>query len=430
MDVLTPTAEPPAATPAGDAGTHAAQHSRLRRVLFSQRGVVVKLHRWLSFALLAWILLESVTGAVLVFDHEIDRWWNRSHFETSEGDVGADRAIAAARVARPGEPIRYVFAPGADDSPSYEVGTAAPDGEAHVVLVDPGSGRVTADDHHPPVLMEYLLDLHVDLNSTSVFGIEATHAVAWLGVGWLIVLVSGFYVWYWPRVKRWARALRVRRKRGRFAFHLDLHNAIGIATILPMTLIVLTGIDFVFRDQVASVYEVVTFGAYEERDTTVALSQPNGATPISTGDATGIVSDLDPAIDVAYVYTPAGSPTGTYSVYAYVDGSFFGMVGGEHEVEFDVDQYSGRILRIDDPLDGNGPSQAFDDWSYPVHTGSFGGTITRWLWFLIGLTPFALAWTGVVMWLVRRQRRLRARAKSEPEPAGALDLDPTLEHAE
>ena len=142
------------------------------------------------------------------------------------------------------------------------------------------------------------------------------------------------------------------------------------------------------------------------------------------------MSDLDPAIDVAYVYTPAGSPTGTYSVYAYVDGSFFGMVGGEHEVEFDVDQYSGRILRIDDPLDGNGPSQAFDDWSYPVHTGSFGGTITRWLWFLIGLTPFALAWTGVVMWLVRRQRRLRAREKSEPEPAGALDLDPTLEHAE
>ena len=255
--------------------------------------------------------------------------------------------------------------------------------------------------------MEYLLDLHVDLNSTSVFGIEATQAVAWLGVGWLIVLVSGFYVWYWPRVKRWARALRVRRQRGRFAFHLDLHNAIGIATILPMTLIVLTGINFVFRDQVASVYEVVTLGAYEEPDTTVALSQPTGAAPISTGEASRIVADLDPAVDVAYVYTPAGSPTGTYSVYAYVDGSFFGMVGGEHEVEFDVDQYSGRILRIDDPVDGNGPTQAFDDWSYPVHTGSFGGTITRWLWFLIGLTPFALRLDG---------HRHVARAPAAPAP--------------
>ena len=71
------------------------------------------------------------------------------------------------------------------------------------------------------------------------------------------MLVSGFSVWYWPRVKRWARALRVRRGRGRLAFHLDLHNAIGIATILPITLIVLTGINFVFREQVASALDLV-----------------------------------------------------------------------------------------------------------------------------------------------------------------------------
>ena len=39
--------------------------------------------------------------------------------------------------------------------------------------------------------------------------------VAWFGVGWIVVLLTGFYLWYWPGVRRWATAFVIRRGRGR-----------------------------------------------------------------------------------------------------------------------------------------------------------------------------------------------------------------------
>ena len=74
----------------------------------ARRGIFVKVHRWLSFTVMIWILLESVTGAAIVFDHEIGRWWNSEHFAVTEGDVGLDAALAAMKEARPSEPVASI----------------------------------------------------------------------------------------------------------------------------------------------------------------------------------------------------------------------------------------------------------------------------------------------------------------------------------
>jgi uncharacterized iron-regulated membrane protein len=396
-----------------------ARRPRLRRYLLGQRTFVWQIHKWLSLVLLAWILLESVTGSALVFAPEIDRWWNRDEYAATSGDIGIDSAVDAAQDARPGEPVRLVYGPGSL-GPMYEVFTVGDDSAPHRVLVDPGSGDVTTDDYEEAGFVLLVERLHFNLNSTSILGVAATTIVGWLAVGWLLILISGFWVWYWPRIKRWARALRVRGGRGRLIFNVDLHNAIGIATILPLTLIVLTGINFMFPNQVRDTYEVLTFGLYDDRDTTAALSEPTGGESITTGEAEEIVSDLDPAIDVQYVETPSGSPVGEYSVWAHVDDSFIELVGGQRDVEFEVDQYTGRIIKIRDPLDDNGVTQAYADWSYPLHVGTFGGAVTRWLWLVIGLIPVALAWTGVVIWLTRRRKRTKAGDDPPPRETPTL----------
>ena len=51
--------------------------------------------------------------------------------------------------------------------------------------------------------------------------------------------------------------------------------------------------------------------------------------------------------------------------------------------------------------------QAWDDWNFPLHTGDFGGTVTRVLWVAVGLSPIILAVTGLTMQLVRRRKRKR-----------------------
>jgi uncharacterized iron-regulated membrane protein len=367
-----------------------------------------------GIVLALWIVVEGLTGSLLVFAPEIDRWTSGDAYSVTAGDVGLTAAVDNARDARPGEPVQYAMPPG-DAGPTYRVGTVDTAGDPHVVLVDPGWGKVTSDDHHEPGWLELSERLHVNLNSTEILGVNATTILGWLGVVWLVILATGFYVWYWPRIRKWLHVARVRRRRGRFTFNLDLHNAVGMIVLIPMFLVVLTGVNFLFPNQVRDVWSTVTFGAYQDPDARLATSASSSGTPITAGDAERVVTRLDPSIEPYYVATPSGSPVAVYTVYANVDPSFLGMLGGEHEVEFSVDQYSGNIVRVEDVLDDNAATQAYASWAFPVHAGTFGGDITRVLWVLLGLAPLVLGWTGYAMWLTRRRRRARATQPRTPQ---------------
>jgi uncharacterized iron-regulated membrane protein len=81
--------------------------------------------------------------------------------------------------------------------------------------------------------------------------------------------------------------------------------------------------------------------------------------------------------------------------------------GGAGNTYVALDQYSGETLYDGSPEDGNVFDQVWDDWSFPLHTGDFGGTATRVLWVAVGLSPILLGATGTTMWLVRRAKRAK-----------------------
>ena len=60
------------------------------------RRLVVKVHRWTSIALFAWVVIVSLTGAWLVFHNVFEGWLNPGRFDTTEGDVGPQAAVDAA----------------------------------------------------------------------------------------------------------------------------------------------------------------------------------------------------------------------------------------------------------------------------------------------------------------------------------------------
>ncbi len=72
-----------------------------------------------------------------------------------------------------------------------------------------------------------------------------------------------------------------------------------------------------------------------------------------------------------------------------------------------VDQFTGETIYDGTPEEGNVYDQAWDDWSFPLHTGDFGGSATRVLWTVLGLSPLVLATTGVIMYMIRLQKRRR-----------------------
>ena len=81
--------------------------------------------------------------------------------------------------------------------------------------------------------------------------------VGWLAIGFIAVVVSGFYLWYWPGVRRWVTAFVVRRGRGRFTFNMTLHKVVGFVVWIPLTVVAFTGAAFAFPNM-AKWFENVT----------------------------------------------------------------------------------------------------------------------------------------------------------------------------
>jgi uncharacterized iron-regulated membrane protein len=384
----------------------------LHATLTGKRKGFVLVHRWASLLLALWVVMEALTGSVITFSPEISQLVQRDAFTASgDAEISWEQAADAGTAEYERGRLALVIPPGEDVSGDvWWVGVYDDDGEYHAVLVDPATGDVTDADHESPGWLRLMERLHFNLNMTSVLGLDGIEAVGLLGLVWLLIIVTGIYVWWWPGVKRWANAWRVRRGRGPFTFNLDLHRAVGITILVPLVLVVLTGIYFGWPEQSRSVWNAVTLGTYEEPDATVPLStlQP-GAEAIGLDAAVEVVEELGGDVHVEQVSSPQGNPVGVYDVHAAVDGSSFAEAGGERTVDIAVDQYSGAVVQVDDPAAAPVVDQAFDRWIVPVHFGTFAGLVSKVAWVVLGIAATAMAVTGVVMYVVRfRKRRTRA----------------------
>lgn len=75
-----------------------------------------------------------------------------------------------------------------------------------------------------------------------------------------------------------------------------------------------------------------------------------------------------------------------------------------------VDPLLSKVLELRDP------SSSVMAWQRPLHQGLLG-PIWRFLVFLSGLLPAVFVFTGVAMWLKKRQSRLAMNAPLVMEPA-------------
>ena len=103
---------------------------------------------------------------------------------------------------------------------------------------DPETGwcRPDADGHEPGGAKGVACDVLPD-------GMDM---IGWFSLAFIVVLLTGFYLWYWPGVRRWATALVVKRGRGRFTFHLSLHRVVGLVFWVPLLIVAFTGAVFAF----------------------------------------------------------------------------------------------------------------------------------------------------------------------------------------
>ncbi|MFD0365269.1 PepSY-associated TM helix domain-containing protein [Nocardia sp. GCM10030253] len=406
-------------TPPLSARAAPANRPRRRKRKPIRRALIVT-HRWSALTLGLLLVIQCTTGAVLLYHGELFRAGHRSFYQQSEAapTVSTEQAVGIVRAADPDFDIGWVGA----DGGVIAVGDS---GFTTAYSVDPGTGRINAHAGLTDGVLGWLVNLHDCAFGCPRFAgavpavngkapvLDVTWAYLILGIlGLLLVLlaVSGAVVW-WPSLKRWRHGFRVRTNKGRFARDRDLHNVIGIISVPFLLMWGITGVAFEFP-AVERAWLAVTCGeAVTEMPQDAFVPRPTSPrnSPVSISEASTIALQRVPG-RLAYLMLPSektdyyrAAVAGGYSPYenrAFYSGDVLVYINARDDSDIKV---------VDSSHDRPVANTFYDKVFRPAH---FGWLVNGWwriLWLLLGLTPSALAITGISTWLVKRRTGRNAR---------------------
>ncbi|MFT3813046.1 MAG: PepSY-associated TM helix domain-containing protein [Acidovorax sp.] len=362
-------------------------------------------HEWSSLVCTAFLLMLCLTGLPLVFHDEIDGWLRPDAPDAPAATAAPaaarpdmDEVVALVRQAYPGRTVQFVV--WLDEPGRFRVGLGRDPrqpGQKPFVLVDGARRRLIGEawsekDWRHGGAMSVLLMLHTNL----LMGQAAQLFLGAMGLLFVVSLVSGAVV-YGPFMRRLPFGT-VRQGQTRRLAWLDLHNLLGIAALLWMLVVGLTG--------AVNTLDSVVFGAWQK-----SVAQRLAAEYADTGRADppqGLQRAVDEALaflphrEVSFVAFP-GSLFATprhYAVYLRGDSPLTSRL--LHPVL--IDPASSALVDVGDP-----PWYLWAlEVSRPLHFGDYGGLPLKLLWAAFDLLAIVVLGSGVYLWAARRRRSRHA----------------------
>lgn len=381
---------------------------------------------WLSVPFGIVITLICFSGAMLAFEKELTRLGSNDIYkvDTAEGEpLPVD--VVAARVARTlPEEVRVTGVTVSDDpTEAYSVSLSKPRRAA--VYVDQYTGEIKGRQERK-AFFATMFKLHRWLLDSG----QPEGRPAWgkiiVGVSTLmfvVALVSGVVIW-WPKNRQMLRKrLTIMVRKGSFPFWKSLHVAGGMYVVILLLAMSLTGLTWSFPWYRTAFYAVFGVKATQNGG---GHATGGGKSVSHNGRGEGRKGQhgrgekrreavAQPEVwqrvyDRLHADNPHASSItvgdGTASV------SFSKLGNSRAADRYTFNRATGRITSVTKSADA-APSDKLRGWIYSVHTGSFGGMLTRILWFLAALLGAVLPLTGYYLWLRRLSR------KRGHEPVGA-----------
>ena len=367
----------------------------------------VRLHLFLALTAGLVFVLAGLTGSLLAFYVEIDRWLNPEITVgvTTEPRQSHEAVFRAIRAAHPSRDGSWRLEMPMSDTAPVTARYYRPAETAHLafaplmVSIDPFSLQVRASRLWGDTAMTWLYDLHyallLDRGGRTTLGV--------IGIALMLSLASGVVLW-WPRAGRYAGALTFKRRAGSARRTYDLHKLGGIYGLVVLAVVVGSGVLLELSHWVNPLID----RASPLFPTPAVQSQRIGDAPrLAVDDAVRVASMNFPDATLRWIETPDG-PSGTYRINL--------RVANEPGVRFPrtnvwIDQYSGEVRAIRD-RQLNSAGDTLLDWLHPLHNGEAFGMAGRIVVAISGLIPLLLFVTGVMRW--RQKRRARNAALHRP----------------
>jgi uncharacterized iron-regulated membrane protein len=379
--------------------------------------------RWHFFAgllVLPFLLNLAVTGSLYLFKDEINNtvFAARNVVSDSDARVLPSQMIDAALAAQPGaKALSYREAPDATHSAMI---TVSSDEGNRLVYVNPHDGKVLGAVKSDEEFNWVVKKIH----SLDYFGVYANRLIEITGGFALVLVVTGFYLW-WPRQQS-GGVLSVRGTPSRRVFWRDMHAVTGALAGVMIFFLAATGMPWsgywgshanawltangygypaALWDAVPAssklTHHIVEQPGWIVEDAPVPQSKMDmahmdmvhmAAKPIGLDAAVAIArqAGIAPGFEMAL----PGGETGVYTASVYPDDL-------SKERTMHIDQYSGQTLV--DLSFGQFPAIGrMIEWGINVHQGQEWGMLNQMLMLATCLAIVLMVVSAAIMWWKRR----------------------------
>jgi uncharacterized iron-regulated membrane protein len=377
------------------------------------------IHTWVGIVSGLCLFIAFYAGALTMFEGPLQRWASAPvDLPAPVAMDAADELVAASLAAHPemarGWRVHVETGPEAPARVSWDVGGSRRTGPDAVygTAFDEAGNLVTAELHASPVAQ--LIDtLHQQV------GLPLGHEIAMPIMGgisllYAIALVSGVII-ILPSLMKDMFNLRLGKNLKRM--WLDVHNALGIFSLPFHIVMALTAVVFAFHDQI---YDIQGEAFYEggieaqwaqdvHEDPDVAPGTPLAA-PSQVVARMGEQAPGFRVLTLQYARDRDGHMGGRMmgrDVRHGMRGPTYGLA--------EFDPYTGDFTGFD-YLPGQQPFwEGVVTSFFALHFGNFGGEPVRWGYFLFGLAGAFLFYSGNLIWIEARRKRLTKRHGERPQ---------------
>lgn len=392
------------------------------------RQLWVRLHRYVGLGIAVFLIIAGLTGSVIAFHRELDRWLNPELFHVQSRGAPLPPSELAARVEAVEPQIRVTavplqLTPGESALLSIAARVNPETGtpfriEYNQLFADPITGRVLGTREWGACCFErkhlipFLYTLHHRLTIPGNWGMWLMGAVA---LAWLFSIFVGFYLTLprsLPFWRTWKSAWFMKVGGSASRINFDLHRAAGLW--LWSVLLVLA------MSSVALNLKVEVFAPV------VALFSPLTPTPFDSRRPQPPETPIEPLLSFEEAIARATGEAAVHGWKTLPDEVAYRPTYVLYSVNFSpaqrglastlgsrvvyVDGLDGRILGTRVP-GGGSAGDVFMQLQYPLHSGKIVGLPGRIAICVTGIVVAMLSITGGIIWL-RRRRGQRAHSPS------------------
>lgn len=405
------------------------------------RSFFLILHRYVGLLMAAFLFVTGLTGAIISWDHELDRWLNPHLLEARGSGRPHDALDLAAQIEMRHPQVQVVALPLAAEAGDAYAFWVMPQIDPvsrklftpgfNQIFVDPLSGEELGRREWGAVwpinaenVVSFLYKLHFSLHIPSFFGSErwGIWLLGSIALLWIVDCFTGFVLTLPARRKfpskpgkaagrsfwqRWAPSWKVRWQGGSYKINFDFHRAASLWTWALLFILAFTAFSL-------NLYREVFFPA-------MSLVSTVTASPFDVRTATAPDQPITPRFGFAEALAVASREAGRrgwpeaagsifydrhfgiYGIDFFAPEDAHGVAGVGHKRLY-VDGLDGRYLGERLPWQGT-TADIFVQAQFPLHSGRILGLPGRILISLMGLVVALLSVSGVYIWWRKRRGR-------------------------